>query len=352
MASSDQRRKRLGIGLTAMILLILIAGIGFWLYRIIQMPNVKAADNTTIVLIPTGSSFEDLVAILQKDSLLQGEGGFRKVANWMKFTDNAVKPGRYEIYSGWSNRQLISILRAGIQKPLNVVINNVRTLEELAGKVSSFIEPDSQALLSEMINPNTLSRHGLDKESALTLYIPNSYEFFWNTNANGFVSRMHEEHDRFWRQDSRSEKAQKLDMNEQDVYTLASIVEKETQAASERPAVAGLYLNRLNRGMPLQADPTVVFAVGDFSIRRVLHRHLAIDSPYNTYKVQGLPPGPICMPSISSIDAVLNAEDHNYLYMCARPDNSGLHAFASTLRGHNQNAVRYRNWLNSRGITR
>ncbi len=156
----------------------------------------------------------------------------------------------------------------------------------------------------------------------------------------------------FWRQDSRSEKAQKLDMNEQDVYTLASIVEKETQAASERPAVAGLYLNRLNRGMPLQADPTVVFAVGDFSIRRVLHRHLAIDSPYNTYKVQGLPPGPICMPSISSIDAVLNAEDHDYLYMCARPDNSGLHAFASTLRGHNQNAVRYRNWLNSRGITR
>lgn len=352
MASSDRRRKRLTIGVIAIILLILIAGIGFWLYRIIQMPNVKATSDTTIVLVPTGSSFEDLVSILQKDSLLQGEGGFRKVANWMKFTDNSVKPGRYEIHSGWSNRQLISILRAGIQKPLDVVINNVRNLEELAGKVATFIEPDSQTLLSEMINPNTLSRHSLNKESALTLYIPNSYEFFWNTNANGFVNRMQEEHDRFWRQNSRSEKAKKLDMNEQDVYTLASIVERETQAMSERPAVAGLYLNRLKRGMPLQADPTVVFAVGDFSIRRVLHKHLEIDSPYNTYKVQGLPPGPICMPSISSIDAVLDAEDHNYLYMCARPDNSGLHAFASTLRGHNQNAARYRNWLNSRGITR
>ena len=172
----------------------------------------------------------------------------------------------------------------------------------------------------------------------------------WNIAPEAIADRMEKEHQFFWSQNNRLQKAKEIGLSPTEVYTLASIVEKESQSKIERPIIAGLYLNRLKTGIPLQADPTVVFAVGDFTLRRVLNKHLEIDSPYNTYRFTGLPPGPICMPSISSLDAILNAEKHRYLYMCAKPDNSGLHVFAESLSEHNVNANRYRRWLNQRGI--
>jgi len=346
----DRKQRRRWIFITTASLFILATIIGLWLYRLIQLPNVQIDSEASTILIPTGSTYEDLVQLLRSDSLLKDERGFRKVANWMKFSDAGIKAGRYKIQSGWSNRQLISILRAGIQEPVKLVIHNVRTVEDLAGKVAPLIEPDSQSVLTYLRDSANLSRLKLTRETVLSLFIPNSYEVFWNTSPEGLVRRMLHEHDNFWKQNNRRQKAKEIGLGPAEVYTLASIVEKETQASSERSAVAGLYLNRLDKGMPLQADPTIVFAVGDFTMRRVLNKHLTVDSPYNTYRRVGLPPGPIYMPSISSIDAVLKAEKHNYLYMCARPDNSGLHAFASNLRGHNQNAARYRSWLNQRGI--
>jgi len=184
----------------------------------------------------------------------------------------------------------------------------------------------------------------------LSLFIPNTYEFWWDSSANEIINRMAKENRKFWEAKNRSKKAEALGLDKKQVYTLASIVEKETQANSEKERIAGVYLNRLKRGMLLQADPTVVFAVNQFDLKRVLNKHLEFDSPYNTYKNKGLPPGPIYMPGIRSIDAVLNAEKHNYLYFCAKPDDSGTHAFATNLIGHNKNAQRYWNWLRKNGI--
>ena len=267
----------------------------------------------------------------------------------MNYGDRTIKPGKYSLNEGNNNLDLIRQLRSGNQVPVKVVFNNIRTLDRLAGKVSEYIETDSFALLDAFMDPNVQSSYELNEETMMTLFIPNTYEFFWNTSEKGFLDRMKKERDAFWNQE-RLQKAQDRQMTPEEVYTLASIVEKETNVKSERPTMAGVYLNRLEQGIPLQADPTVVFAVGDFTIKRVLNRHLEIDSPYNTYKNTGLPPGPISMASISSIDAVLNAESHDYIFFCAKPGNSGQHAFAKTLAQHNRNARKYQRWLNSQGI--
>lgn len=336
------------------ILLIVLLGLlvgagilGYKAYGWIQGPNVK--DSVTLY-IPTGTSYSGLSEIITEENILDDVISFERVAGWMKFDEQPVKAGRYEIQQGWSNRQLVNVLRSGRQSPVKVTFNNARTISELSGRITENLEIDSIQFLTHVLNPENLARWGYSKETILSLFIPNTYEMFWTTSTDALISRMQKEHQTFWKQDDRSTKAKALSMTAEEVYTLASIVEKETQAGHERPRVAGLYLNRLQKSIPLQADPTVVFAVGNFELRRVLNKHLEMDSPYNTYKFAGLPPGPIYMPSISSIDAVLNAEAHNYLYMCARPDNSGLHAFAETIREHNNNANRYRRWLDQRGI--
>ncbi|HFB99774.1 MAG TPA: endolytic transglycosylase MltG, partial [Phaeodactylibacter sp.] len=201
-------------------------------------------------------------------------------------------------------------------------------------------------------NQEFINKLGFKKETLISLFIPNTYEFFWNTNAKQFFEKMKKEQGIFWKKNNREKKAADLNMTKAEVYTLASIVERETNQNDEKKRIAGVYLNRLKKGILLQADPTVVFATRDFAARRVLNRHINFDSPYNTYKYAGLPPGPISMASISSIDAVLNAEKHSYLYFCAKPDNSGHHAFAKTLAGHNRNANKFRNWLNKQRIMR
>ncbi|MCB0670080.1 MAG: endolytic transglycosylase MltG [Saprospiraceae bacterium] len=325
------------------------AGIAFYFYRIVFSPNV-IIQSDQVIYIPTGSKLNDVVHVLDTAAILKNTNSFEKVAGWMKFEDPNINPGKYTIKPGWNNRQLVSLLRAGIQTPVNLVINNVRTVTELAGKIASQIEIDSIQLAAYMTDSNTATKYNLKKESFLSLFVPNTYQVYWTVKADAIVERLAKEQEKFWASDQRLEKAKALNMTKEQVYTMASIVERETQAGSERPTVAGLYLNRLEQDIPLQADPTVVFATGIFDLRRVLNKHLEIESPYNTYKYAGLPPGPIFMPSIQSIDAVLNAEDHDYIYMCARPDNSGLHAFAASITDHNRNANRYRNWLNERGI--
>jgi UPF0755 protein len=253
-----------------------------------------------------------------------------------------MRSGRFEISPGWNTITLIRHLRNGKQSPVDLVINNARLVEEVAGKAARFIEPDSVALVALLTDKAYLKKYNYSKETLMSLFIPNTYEFYWNTTPEQFMERMIKEHDDFWNKKGRLKKAKALNMTPEAVYTLASIVEKETQQNSEKERMAGVYLNRLEQGILLQADPTAVFATRDFDTKRVLNYHINFDSPYNTYKYAGLPPGPISMASIPSIDAVLNAEQHDYIFFCAKGDGSGLHNFAKNLAAHNRNVQIYK----------
>lgn len=346
--ATKQRFRWLWISL--LLISILLAYVGYLAYSWIEGPNVSLQAETSYLHIYQGTDLVTLSQQLDDSAFVTDLSSFTRVASWMKFGDPNIKPGRYSLTNGMSNRSLINLLRSGRQTPVDVIFNNVRDLEALSKAITQKLEIDSVTFHNHLTRNRVWERLDLRPESLLTLFLPNTYRVYWNISAEDLFLRMIEEHQRFWHANGRIGKAQELEMTTAEVYTLASIVEKETQAKSERPIVAGLYLNRLERGIPLGADPTVVFAVREFDLRRVLHKHLAVDSPYNTYKYAGLPPGPIYMPSISSIDAVLNADDHNYLYMCAKPDNSGKHAFASTPGAHSRNANAYRRWLDQRGI--
>lgn len=334
-------------------LLIIGAVAGFFLwgkYQAISSPNVPADLKNNIVEIPTNSTFQEVVNIMLENGQIEDTVSFREVAELMSYKKTTMRAGRYKIESGWSNRSLITHLRAGKQAPVKVVLNTGRFVEDIAGKAAKTIEADSSDLSQLFHNQSIITSKGFTDETLMSLFIPNTYEFFWNTNAEKFLAKMVKEHEIFWKKNSREKKAAAMNMSKEEVYTLASIVERETNAKSEKPRIAGVYLNRLKKGMLLQADPTAVFATRDFTARRVLNKHINFDSPYNTYKYVGLPPGPISIASISSIDAVLNSENHEYIFFCAKPDNSGLHSFAKTLAGHNRNANKFRSWLNQQRI--
>lgn len=261
-----------------------------------------------------------------------------------------MRAGRFEVKPGWNNRELIQHLRNGEQAPVKVILNNERLPEEVAGVVARFIEADSLSLINTFRNPAFLSEIGYTAETLMTAFIPNTYQMYWNTDAQSFVRRMLKERNAFWDKNNRRTKAQALGMTETEVYILASIVERETNANSEKPIIAGVYLNRLKIGMKLQADPTSVFATRDFATRRVTEYHTTFDSPFNTYVYKGLPPGPISMASIPTLDAVLNPTQHKYLYFCAKPDESGTHAFAETFAAHKVNANRFQAYVRQRGL--
>ena len=316
-----------------------------WIYH----DNVNDDLKSDIILIPTESSYDDVFKILKDQDILDNPQSFDRVAGLMKYKKPIVKSGRYLIEKHYSNRKIIQVLRSGIQKPLDVTFNNVKSIAELAGAVSKYIQPDSLTLLNYLNDPELRSIKGYNQYNFMTLFIPNTYEFFWNTSKEGFLKRMEKEHEKFWTK-ARIKKADALGLSKEEVYTLASIVEKESRKRSEKDTIAGLYLNRLQQGMKLQADPTVVYGIGDFTIRRVLNKHLAQDTPYNTYMHAGLPPGPICMPNINTIDKTLNATKHNLIYMCAKPGYVGAHNFAATGEEHSRNAKIYHNWLNKEGI--
>ena len=306
-----------------------------------------AVERSGVVYVPTGASFTQLMDSLRRHEVLRNETAFARMAR-RHGLDTALKAGRYELKEGVSYVRTVRMLRLGWQVPVRVTFNNIRTPDRLAGVLARKLEPDSAAWLAALTSDSLARVYGLTPQTILTLCIPNTYEFFWNTSPDTFLQRMRQESDKFWT--SRDAKLSRSGLTRQQAYILASIVYEETKRKNEMPRVAGDYVNRLKRGMPLQADPTVKYAVGDFALRRVLNRHLEVDSPYNTYKYPGLPPGPICMPSIDALDGVVDFENHDYLYFCAKDDLSGAHAFARTLAEHNRNAQAYARALNRRGI--
>ena len=338
------------------VLLLGLLGGGIFSYRVYQVlfaPNTSFSEEETVVFIPSAASFDDLMEIL--DPFLEDSSDFAVVARRKQYATN-VKPGKYAIQKGMNNNEIVNTLRSR-NIPVKVSFNNQETLADLAGRVAVQIEADSIALYKAFTEKSFLEQYGFDQYTSVAPYIPNTYEFFWNTSAAGFRDRMLKEYQRFWNED-RKQKAAAQGLSENQVISLASIVQKETAKTEERPRVAGVYLNRIRKNMLLQADPTVIFAIKektgnyDTVIKRVLYRDLELDSPFNTYKYKGVPPGPITMPDISSIEAVLNPEKHDFYYFVANVENFGYHIFARTLAQHNRNKAQYVRWLNQQRINR
>jgi len=357
MTRKSKRKNRktpfwLKVVISIVSILIITGGIAAYrLYHAIYEPNIFLGERkTTHIYIPTGSNFNDVKAILYENGMIVNTNTFEWLAEKKNYR-NHIRPGRYLIHEDMGNNELINLLRSGNQDPVRLTFNNIRLKEELAGNIARQIEADSLSIIKLLNNPEVLKKYELTPETAKLLFIPNTYEFFWNTSAEQLLERMYREYNTFWNEE-RLRKAEAIDLTPLQVGTLASIVLAETSRPDEYSKVAGVYINRLKRNMPLQADPTIIFAVGDFSIRRVLNRHLEIDSPYNTYKNAGLPPGPITLPDTRVLDGVLNYQQHEYLYFCARDDFSGYHAFARTYSQHLANARRYQNALNQRRIMR
>ncbi|WP_288208199.1 endolytic transglycosylase MltG [uncultured Parabacteroides sp.] len=346
MNKKKQSKRNIIAGI-ALFFVLLMVGVGIWGYRLAWAPNFVPKE-TVYVYVGKDKSFTDLCRQLQDSAGCHRIGSFKQLAGMLKYQAN-MKTGRYAISPGMSNLGLLNDLRRGHQVAIRLTFNNIRFKEDLAERLDEQLMLDKEELLSLLNDSAYCDSLGFTTKTIASLFIPNTYEVYWNIPADKLMQRMKREYKAFWT-DARLEKAKVIGLTPVEVATLASIVEEETAASDEYPIVAGLYLNRLHRGIPLQADPTVKFAVGDFSLQRILFEHLEIDSPYNTYKYAGLPPGPLRIPTIKGMDSVLNYMKHNYLYMCAKEDFSGRHNFAATLAEHNRNANRYRAELNRRKI--
>ena len=328
-------------------ILIIIVGGGLYAKHLIMGTHFTNAE-TAYIYIDTDDNLDSIRTKALEAGNPKEMLGFDLLADHYKLSDN-IHTGRYEVSNTMSMLNFVRNLRTGNQKPLMMIVPSVRTIEDLCGRVTRNIMLDSAYLASALCDSSFCYSVGYNKATFPALFIPNTYEVYWDMSIDDFVQRMVEENKRFW-SEGRLQKAKALGMSKEEVVTLASIVDSETANNGEKPRVAGLYINRLKKGMLLQSDPTVIFATKDFTIRRVLNHHLQTESPYNTYKYKGLPPGPIRIPSIAGIDAVLNYEKHNYIYMCAKEDFSGTHNFASTYSAHLANARRYTKALTARGI--
>ncbi len=346
MKQGNKRKKHTPILWTAGILSLVLLAAAIYLYRLIFAPFLP--EETVFIYIDEEKDYEEVVGQLDEKAGLPSGKIFRLLAERMHYPNN-VKSGRYAIDPGMTMPDVIRLLRSGNQAAVKLTFNNIRTSEDLAGRLAQQLMVDSLTLLQSLRDPLVAENYGFSPENFVAMFIPNTYEVYWSTNVEGLLMRMKKEYERFWN-DSRRKKAGKLNLTPEEVSTLASIVEEEATYTDEYPIVAGLYLNRLKRGMRLEADPTVKFSVGDFSLRRILYSHLEVESPYNTYKRAGLPPGPIRIPSIAAIEATLSPGQHDYLFMCAKDDLSGRHNFAVTHAEHAQNAARYQRALNQRGI--
>ncbi len=340
--------------LAVLLIGLLVGGVFvYYVYSAFFAPNTAFQNNEAFVYVPTDANMADLEEMLTP--LLKDFESFEAVAQRKQYSDR-IKGGKYVLRKGMNNNEIINTLRSA-NTPVKVSFNNQESLEALAGRIAQQIEADSISLLKAFRDKTFLEGQGAELQTSLGLYIPNSYEFFWNSTALDFRDRMVQEYKRFWN-DERLMQARDKGLSPKQVTSLAAIVQKESAKVDERPRVAGVYLNRLRKGMPLQADPTVIYALKrklnnfDTIIRRVLYKDLTIDSPYNTYKYAGLPPGPIAMPDISAIDAVLNAEDHDYYYFVANVEKFGYHKFAKNLQQHNRNKEQYIRWINSQNINR
>ncbi len=346
-----KNKKRNSIGAILFLILVLIAvSLVYQYYGKIFSAATSLKSEEQYIYIETGWSRSDLVNELYQSNILHDSSSFIWVANQKGFL--TPKAGRYLLEDGMSNNSLVNLFRSGNQAPVRVTFNTIRTFQDLAGNIGTQIETDSLELLNAFNNKDIAGKYGFDVSAFLTMFIPNTYEFYWNTSAEEFIKRMASEYKKFWNAD-RIAKAKQLNLSQSEISILASIVQAEQMGhPDERAKVAGLYVNRLKRGMRLQSDPTLIYALGDFTINRVLNEHKLLDSPYNTYIHSGLPPGPINLPEFSSINAVLNYEKHRYIYMCAKADFSGYHNFAKSLSQHNVYANQYRRELNRRRIMR
>lgn len=334
-----------------LLLIISVVGAGYFLYGIINQPNVWTPKGKPVgINVSSGMNFTDLKNELYSMGLIIHRKNFEWWASQKKLS-KLIKPGHYVIYNGWSNNQLIDMFRSGKQSPVRVTFNNVRNIYELAGKIGRQIEPDSASLVNLLTDSSYLATMGLNKFTAPIIFIPNTYQVYWTITSKEFISRMYQEYQKFWTPERRK-KAKELSLNPEQVVVLASIVQKETNDNAEKPEIASVYINRLNMGWRLQADPTVIFALEDYSIHRVLNVQKKVDSPYNTYMHRGLPPGPICMPSISSLEAVLNPAHTDYMYFCAKDDLSGSHVFSKNSVQHQLNAQKYQEALDKMRVYR
>ncbi len=334
---------------TLSILVILSMILLIRMYKAILYPNVLIPNGEKVSLyISSKDDFEIVKEKLYTKNVIINQKRFEWLAKKLDYP-KYIKSGHYVISDGMNNNRLLNMLRSGNQTPIDLTFNNIRTLEQLAGRFSEQIDADSLSIITATKENSTIKEMGFNEECYAALFIPNTYELYWNIDADELIERMIMEYNRFWN-DERKNKAKSIGLSPIEVSILASIVDKETVKVSEMPRIAGVYLNRLNKKWRLQADPTLVFATGDFEIKRVLDVHKKIESPYNTYKYIGLPPGPICIPSIAAIDAVLNAEKHKFFYFCAKDDLSGYHVFAKNMSQHNANAEKYRRALNKKNI--
>lgn len=325
------------------IIVIVIAIIVFYLF----MPMVKGG-KTQYVFIDNDDTIDSVYAKVGKYSNGYSMNAFRLLSRQMNYAAN-IRPGHYAIEEGVSTLTTFRHIRNGVQAPINLTIPSVRTLERLSEEVSKRLLLSKEDLLKALMDSATCAKYGEDTLNIQCIFIPNTYDIYWDVTVDKFLDRMKTESDKFWN-DDRKQKAKAMNMTPEQVITMASIVDEETANDGEKPMVAGMYYNRYKIGMPLQADPTVKYALKEFGLRRILLKHLTVESPYNTYKVIGLPPGPIRIPSVVGIDAVLDHVNHDYLFMCAKEDFSGTHNFAVTYEEHQKNAARYAAALNARGI--
>lgn len=325
---------------------------GFILANQVFSKNTKFAESEVYVYVPTGATYEDVKKIIEP--YVENSNRFELVANKRNYPEN-IKPGRFLFAQGMNSYALVKALRSNV--PVKLAFNNQERIENLAGRVGSQIEADSVSLIASFKDSIFLKENGFTDENVMVMFLPNTYELYWNTTAEKFRDKMIKEYRNFWNKE-RTEKAQKQGLTIVEATILASIVHKESVKKDERPRIAQVYLNRLRIGMPLQADPTVIFAIkkksNDFNqvIKRVFYKDLTMSSPYNTYVNIGLPPGPIAMPDVTALEAVLNPEHNDFIYFCASVDRFGYHEFAATLPQHNKNAKKYSDWINSQGVKR
>lgn len=344
----NRGRKILVVGIV--IFSVLLSSFSFYTYQVLKTPNVLVQQDDRYFHIYPEATFKNVQDSLMDGDYVHDPVSFSLLAKYKGY-DTAVKPGRYLLKKDMTNPEAVNLLRSGNQAPVNITFNNVRLMEELSEKICQNIALSASEFNDYLSDSAHYADYGFDRQNVLSMFIPNTYEVYWDISASELMERMYLEYNKFWNQE-RLLQADKLGLNAQEVSVLASIVNAESQQADELARIAGVYVNRLNRGMALQADPTLVYALGDFTIKRVLNEHKEIDSPYNTYMYTGLPPGPIRAPSIAAVNAVLNYEPHNYLYFCAKEDFSGYHNFATNLREHLRNARIYQRALNQAKLYR
>ncbi|WDF57144.1 endolytic transglycosylase MltG [Mucilaginibacter sp. KACC 22063] len=330
------------------IVIVALAATGLFYYLRYYGPNVT--DKREYLYIHTGATFQDVYDSVRKDGIVKDTTTFMWAAHHMNYV-NRVKPGRYKLTPGMSNRRLLNKLISGTQDPVSISFHNLRLKTQFAAFMGKQIEPDSAAIIHLLDSTQFIQQYGFNTDNVYVMFMPNTYQVYWNISAEKFFKKMNAAYEKFWTPE-RKQKAAAINLTPIQVSILASIVDAEALHDAEMPRIAGLYLNRINKGMKLEADPTVIFATGDFTIKRVLNKYLTNPSPYNTYVHTGLPPGPIMMPSVNAVNAVLNHETHNYLYMCAKEDFSGNHNFATNMADHLANARRFQQALNERNIKR